>query len=112
MTRYAIYFSPAENEILTKAAAEWLGYNAWRNAIVEQIKIDGLSADTFWNLTESPRRYGFHATLKAPMRLVEGVSELDLHQAAQETIGRAGQAVRNVGQPCALWRRLCCSWEV
>ena len=84
MTRYAIYFSPAENEILTKAAAEWLGYNAWRNAIVEQIKIDGLSADTFWNLTESPRRYGFHATLKAPMRLVEGVSELDLHQAAQE----------------------------
>jgi len=84
MTRYAIYFSPAEKEDLTHAAAEWLGYNPWLFVNVEQIKVDGLSPNIFWQLTESPRRYGFHATLKAPMRLTEGASEFDLHKASLE----------------------------
>jgi hypothetical protein len=35
------------------------------------------------DLTDEPRNYGFHATLKAPFRLAQGVSETDLFKAVQ-----------------------------
>src|SRR6202011_318473 len=38
---------------------------------------DGFDAGVLQALTAEPRRYGFHATIKAPFRLVEGASLTD-----------------------------------
>lgn len=44
----------------------------------DQPLIDGLAPATFHQLTAAPRRYGWHATLKAPFSLAQGVSETAL----------------------------------
>ena len=67
MTRYAVYAIPGigPNEEpaairLLEAATQWL------------------SRPDFADLTVNPRRYGFHATLKAPFRLAVGATEAQL----------------------------------
>ena len=67
--RYAIYFAPAEDSPWWRFGCDWLGYDARRARDVPQPAIRGVSREAFAALTEAPRRYGFHATLKAPMRL-------------------------------------------
>ena len=69
--RYAIYFTPGPNHPLTAMAASWLGRDAFTGA-EQAIPEDRIA----WVL--SPRRYGFHATLKAPFRLAEGHTEDEL----------------------------------
>jgi hypothetical protein len=66
--RAAIYFTPAKNDPLTVRAAEWLGRDAFDERIVRDPdpKMDVLVSD--------PARYGFHATLKAPFRLDDGIT--------------------------------------
>jgi Protein of unknown function (DUF1045) len=66
--RAAIYFTPAKNDPLTVRAAEWLGRDAFDDRIVRDPdpKMDVLVSD--------PARYGFHATLKAPFRLDDGIT--------------------------------------
>lgn len=76
MTRYAIYFAPAAGGI-AEAAARWLGRDAATDSPVDPVTPD------LWPLTRSARRYGFHATLKAPFRLADGVSQSDLIAALQ-----------------------------
>lgn len=53
--RYALYYAPPEG-------SEWARFGA----------------DWFDTVPEAPRRYGFHATLKAPFRLARDVSLEDL----------------------------------
>lgn len=65
MTRYALYFAP-DAGAFAEAAASWLARDAVSGADV--VPID----PALWPLTQSARRYGFHATLKAPFRLAEG----------------------------------------
>lgn len=62
--RYAVYFAPRPDTDLARFGAEWLGVDAETGA---QIPAPS-------GFVESPRRYAFHATLKAPMRLADGVS--------------------------------------
>lgn len=69
--RYAIYFTPPENDPLTKIASRWLGRDAFSGTEHD----DHLD---FAEQTEEPRRYGFHATLKAPFELAEKHSEAQL----------------------------------
>lgn len=73
--RYAVYFTPPPDAPLTQAAARWLG----RDAFSEQrpAPLPGLwpSPDEIVAATAEPRRYGFHATLKAPFRLAPGRTE-------------------------------------
>jgi hypothetical protein len=64
MTRYALYFTPQAGPF-SATAARWLGRSG-----------DPFHAD-LWPLTTSARRYGFHATLKAPFRLTH-----EQHEAA------------------------------
>jgi hypothetical protein len=45
---------------------------------VEHPDLEGLGATELSEITGPARRYGFHATLKAPFRLAEGASEADL----------------------------------
>ena len=82
--RYAIYFAPANDSPWWQAGCRWLGRDP------EQ-RISGLESTT--PLRDSARRYGFHATLKAPFRLAAGCDETRLldcasvfasHQTAQQ----------------------------
>ena len=65
--RVALYYAPAANDPLTTAGAAWLGRDIVTNAPVRQPDVPDIHA-----ITAEPRVYGFHATLKPPMRLVGG----------------------------------------
>lgn len=75
MTRYAIYFAPAPDTPLWQAGCKWLGRDPASGETHAPPAVPGIPAPMFGKLTEQARRYGFHATLKAPFRLAEGFSE-------------------------------------
>lgn len=79
--RYAIYFSPAAAHPLTKTASRWLGRDAFSGETFATPDVAGLDADDIHALTADPRRYAFHATLKAPFELAEDKSEAELIEA-------------------------------
>jgi len=79
--RYAIYFAPAAGSDLARFADRWLGRDAETGEVVPQPKLDGLDAERLRALTEAPRHYGFHGTLKPPFRLANGCDVDDLHRA-------------------------------
>ncbi len=76
--RYAICFTPAANDPLSHAAANWLGRNVFSGQMVEPTAIRGMSIHEVAFHTAVPRRYGFHGALKAPFRLASDVSEAQL----------------------------------
>lgn len=88
--RYGIYYT-ATGDLAARGAA-WLGWDCFAGAICAQPKLDGVDLSA---LTERPRRYGFHATLKAPFALAQGCHEADLIAAA-EGFG-AGHAAAQAG---------------
>lgn len=71
--RYAVYFSPEPETALAKFGSKWLGLDIASNKIQ--------ASPTPY--VESPRRYGFHATLKAPMRLADGVGFNDFRSGVE-----------------------------
>ncbi len=81
--RVAVYYAPLPDDPLTGAAACWLGRDPVTNAPVRQPDLPGIV-----ELTADPRGYGFHATLKPPMRLAEGRSWDALLGAAEALAAR------------------------
>jgi putative phosphonate metabolism protein len=79
--RYAIYFTPGQNDPLTRVAASWLGRDPFSGAQPPAPAVASLSPAEIAYHTASARRYGFHATLKAPFHLAENTTELELDQA-------------------------------
>lgn len=104
-TRYAIYFAPAPDTPLWRFGSAVLGYDAQTGEEVAQLVPESFEAAAFHALTEEPRRYGFHATLKAPFRLAEGRREAELiaalrdFAARQTTFGLPKLAVTAVTAP-------------
>ncbi|HTJ57960.1 MAG TPA: DUF1045 domain-containing protein [Devosiaceae bacterium] len=78
--RYGIYFAPAVTNPLWSLAAQWLGRDALTGEAIEA-EAGGLSFAKRFPLTVSARRYGFHATLKAPMALDGKLEGKDLDRA-------------------------------
>ncbi|MCR6670642.1 DUF1045 domain-containing protein [Devosia ginsengisoli] len=78
--RFAIYFAPAATSNLWERAATWLGRDAADGDLFSG-PVAGIDRDRLLNLTQSANRYGFHATIKAPMALVDGATEADLRAA-------------------------------
>lgn len=72
MARIALYYAPLPDDPLTRLSTAWLGRDPVTNAPVRQPDIDDLP-----EITEDARLYGFHATLKPPMTLVEGTGWRD-----------------------------------
>lgn len=70
--RVAIYYAPAPESDWWHAGSRWLGRCAATGLLQEQMPVTGLSLVQLQKVTQEPRRYGWHATLKAPFRLVEG----------------------------------------
>jgi putative phosphonate metabolism protein len=78
LARYAIYFAPARDSSWWRFGASWLGRDETSGAKLPQPELPGCSRSRFEELTTEPRRYGFHATLKAPFSLAQGVDEAHL----------------------------------
>ena len=104
--RYAIYYVPAADSALYRFGASVLGYDGYTgNGIPYPEGVD----EAVWPaLTREPRVYGFHATMKPPMRLKDGSTENGLVEAffafaKQQAPVDAGQlVVREIGAFIAL----------
>jgi putative phosphonate metabolism protein len=83
-TRYALYYAPAAETALWRFGSDLLGYDAMTGQATQAVVPDGQTADSWMALTREPRRYGFHATLKAPFYLNAGMDEAELHEAMDE----------------------------
>lgn len=85
--RYAVYFCPAPDSDWGIAGAQWLGRCAITGKTSQQLEISGIDSELFRSLTSDPKRYGWHATLKAPFKLAPehevGDLLLKLHQLAK-----------------------------
>jgi putative phosphonate metabolism protein len=77
--RYAVYFAPRSGSTLGDLGARWLGRDA-HGAPVAPLDAPG-SPVRREELIRDARRYGFHATLKAPFRLGDDFSFADLDAA-------------------------------
>jgi putative phosphonate metabolism protein len=84
--RYAIYFVPPAESALYRLGSSLLGYDCYRGKEVARPR--GLP-DDWATLTEAPRRYGFHGTLKAPFRLASGLDEAELIRSVARFAGSA-----------------------
>jgi putative phosphonate metabolism protein len=84
--RAAIYYTPPADHPLTRAAAAWLGRDAFTGEPISERISEAVDADA---ITAEPRRYGFHATMKAPFRLARDRSLADLDRALAQFCGSA-----------------------
>jgi hypothetical protein len=91
--RYAIYFVPQAQSKLYGFGSSVLGYDCYTGLTAD---FPDTSAGTVnWSeLTKEPRRYGFHATLKAPFHLLPSRSEQQLIKALHD-FARLGHGVRS-----------------
>lgn len=100
--RYAVYYAPAPDSPWWVAGSQWLGRCAAQDQPLAQPTVPGLTAAEFSALTAAPRRYGWHATLKAPFALAEGVSLTTLRAALREL----GQSLTAFAMPTLRVARL------
>lgn len=84
--RYAIYFTPPNDDALTGLASVWLGRDAFTGLTVARPRSSRLTPEELAFHTAPARRYGFHATIKAPFRLADDASPEGLG-AALEAFG-------------------------
>lgn len=82
-TRFAIYDAPME-DALARFGATWLGWDVRTGSATRQADVHGLD-----DITMTPRKYGFHGTLKPPFRLAEGRSLEGLQAAVADLAGRS-----------------------
>ncbi len=86
--RYAIYFSPAKHSPWWNFGAQWLGRDECDDKALAQPVLTQIGLTDLNSITAEPRRYGFHATLKAPFHLRDGFSVDDLAQRVQALASR------------------------
>ena len=78
--RYALYLAPMPGTSLWQIGSSLLGYDAAEGRDVAFPAAFQHDAEHWAGLTEDPRRYGFHLTLKAPFRLASGKTVEQLEQ--------------------------------
>ena len=86
--RYAIYFSPAKHSPWWNFGAQWLGRDECDDQPLAQPVLTQIGLTDLNSITAEPRRYGFHATLKAPFHLRDGFSVDDLITRVQALASR------------------------
>jgi putative phosphonate metabolism protein len=86
--RYAIFYVSDPTTELDRFGAHHLGYDAWTGEEL-QFPNDVLRVVADWrDQTADPRKYGFHATLKAPMALAIGKTEAELYAVCASFAGQ------------------------
>ncbi len=79
--RYAVYYTPPSGSDLARFGASWLGWDVEAGTPAEHLKtgdFDVMAA------TKTPRKYGFHGTIKPPFRLASGTDTAMLSDALAE----------------------------
>ena len=92
--RYAVYFAPRADSAWWRAGSRWLGRCAARLEPLPQAPLPGVPAPELHRLTKAPRRYGWHATLKAPFALAPGVDVEQLRAALRSLCARLSSPSR------------------
>lgn len=82
--RYAIYFVPSADNALYRFGAGLIGYDAYSGEALPFAEDVEAEIEGWKQLTADPRKYGFHATLKAPITLALGKTEDALAEAMRE----------------------------
>lgn len=106
--RYAIYFVPGPETPLARVGRRLLGYDVESGCRVARPDVLLYRDEVFLAALDEPRRYGFHATLKAPFELRAGVTEAELIvrvealASAHRPVVLAGLAVVTMGSFIAL----------
>lgn len=72
--RYALYLAPPPDSALWRFGCRVLGRDAATGEDLPGYAPKGYTPPAWREIAAEPRRYGFHATLKAPLRLAEGLS--------------------------------------
>ena len=91
MQRYAIYYAPAPGE-LADFTASWLGWDPGAARVVDHPQLGGLPAPVA-ALTDTPRKYGFHGTIKPPFHLAGGTDAAGLQAAVAALAARLAPVV-------------------
>lgn len=79
-TRYALYYAPPSDAAWSQWATNWLGWDMETGQPCDHPEIADLDVA---GITDTPRKYGLHATMKPPMRLAEGHSLQHLQRACE-----------------------------
>ena len=78
--RFAIYYTPDVDTTLARFGSRMLGYDAVSGDDVA-FPADVVAQVADWqDVTSDPRKYGFHATLKAPFTLANDTKEVSLRE--------------------------------
>lgn len=83
VSRYAVYYAPPPSHALWHAGCDWLQRDPAADEARHPTRVH----------VGEPWRYGFHATLKAPLRLAPGCSEAGLCDAAARLAQRTPRFV-------------------
>lgn len=89
--RYAIYWMPSSSSLLDEFARRWFG----------GADSFDLEPDLAARAVMTPKRYGFHATVKAPFRPVPGISPQEMNAELERFCARRRRIVTS---PLALER--------
>ena len=88
-SRFAIYYVPPAGP-LADFGASWLGWDVLHGCEAPQPDVPSLD-----DITMTPRKYGFHATLKPPFRLAEGQDVRALEAAVSDLAVNLAPAICN-----------------
>jgi putative phosphonate metabolism protein len=81
--RYAVYFAPEPGSALEEFGHRWLGRVGAPRTGDGPPPVSGVSPERVRTLTDKPRLYGFHGTLKPPFELNPATSETAILAAAR-----------------------------
>lgn len=84
--RFAIYYAPERGQ-LSRFTSEWLGWCPLAGMAKPHPEVLGLPMPVE-EITATPRKYGFHGTIKPPFRLIEGTSREALEDAVAALAAR------------------------
>ncbi len=85
--RYAIYFTPPPGP-LAEFGATWLGWDITQGCLRPHLECPNLPF-SLPELTDSPRKYGLHATIKPPFRLAARKTDDQISQALAQFCSQA-----------------------
>ncbi len=86
--RYAIFHTPPPGRLADFGAA-WLGWDAAAGRSASHPAVAGLPRPVA-EITATPRRYGFHATMKPPFAVAQGTTPEELGRAFADFCARHG----------------------
>jgi hypothetical protein len=82
--RYALYLAPPPDSDLWRFGCDVIGRDPLTGSACDGFSPEGYPPDSWRGMTSDPRRYGFHATLKAPFPLRLDLDPADLFDSVAE----------------------------